>query len=488
MNVHHPLRHPLHHPLANPFGGVALGANTLAGSIADSLQTETDVLVTAFVSNEVLVRDTATPANSTLETPDSWLTYTAPSAKYIINELGILASASTIRPDHDPATLDTSTTSNTIGRGAQTFTTVASASQTAGDFVRISETVGSTTNYMVGTVTSHIGTTLIVDVLTAVGSGTISAWTIIKPFGVLVEEARTNVCLHNRDLTDAVWTNTNITATMDQTGVDGVANSASSILATAANGTSLQNITLASSARFQTAYVKRITGFGTINMTMDNGITWTVITVTSDWTKVTIPTQTLANPIVGFRIVTDTDEIVVDFVQNENGVFATSSIATVAATVTRAKDNISELLSAIPYNDAEGTVIINPRSGSLHDSLNAEALALNSVGGNNRLLEFQRLFAGGNASIFGTGIGSKSLGALNDFTSFKVAVGYKVNDYAWSKDGGTVGTDTVATVPIPTTIFVGQFGATTHQWGGHVAYIEYLRRRITNTELQSKST
>ena len=37
--------------------------------------------------------------------------------------------------------------------------------------------------------------------------------------------------------------------------------------------------------QFQSAYVKRLTGTGTINMTMDNGSTWTAIPVTIiDWT------------------------------------------------------------------------------------------------------------------------------------------------------------------------------------------------------------
>jgi len=161
---------------------------------------------------------------------------------------------------------------------------------------------------------------------------------IVSGSGYLPEESRTNVVLWNRDLTNAAWTKSSITAAKDQTGPDGVANSASSITATGANGTVLQAITLGSSARFQTARIKRITGSGTIQMTMDNGATWTSVTVTSAWTRVSIPTQTLANPTVGFRIVTSGDAVAVDFVQNENGTSATSDIPTTTASVTRAND------------------------------------------------------------------------------------------------------------------------------------------------------
>lgn len=159
--------------------------------------------------------------------------------------------------------------------------------------------------------------------------------------GLLVEEARTNVVLWNRDLTNAAWTKSNVTAALDQTGADGTANSASSLTSTAGNGTVLQAITLGSSARFQSAYVKRLTGTGTINMTLDNGATWTAIVPTASWTKLTVPTQTLANPTVGFRIVTSGDAIAVDFVQNENGAFATSPILTTTASATRAADVIT---------------------------------------------------------------------------------------------------------------------------------------------------
>lgn len=157
---------------------------------------------------------------------------------------------------------------------------------------------------------------------------------------MLLELARTNIVLQSRDLGNTgSWTKVNTTAVRDQIGVDGSQNTGTKVSATAANGTILQTTTLASSARYQTAYVRRITGSGTINMTMDGGTTWTAITVTDAWTRVSIPTQTLANPHVGFRIVTSGDAIAVDFVQNENGTFSTSPIPTTTAAATRSADS-----------------------------------------------------------------------------------------------------------------------------------------------------
>jgi hypothetical protein len=159
--------------------------------------------------------------------------------------------------------------------------------------------------------------------------------------GTLLEATRTNVVLWSRDCSNAAWTKSNVTALKDQVGVDGVAASASSLLATAGNGTCLQAITLGSSARLQSAWVKRLTGSGVVQMTTDGGATWTAITVTAAWTRVTIPTQTLANPSVGFRLVTNADKIAVDYVQNETGIFPTTAIATTTVAVTRATDALS---------------------------------------------------------------------------------------------------------------------------------------------------
>lgn len=156
---------------------------------------------------------------------------------------------------------------------------------------------------------------------------------------LLLEPARTNIVLWNRDLTNAAWTKTNVSAVKDQTGIDGVASSASRITASAGNGTCLQAITLGSSQRFQSCYIKRLVGSGTIQMTTDNGSIWTAVTVTGAWTRVSIPAQTLANPTVGFRIVTNADSVAIDFVQNETSPFATSPIATTTVAVTRAVDD-----------------------------------------------------------------------------------------------------------------------------------------------------
>jgi hypothetical protein len=172
--------------------------------------------------------------------------------------------------------------------------------------------------------------------------------------GLLVEDGCTNVVLWCRDLTNAVWTTTGITALKTQAGFDGTPAAATSLVATTPNATILQRIADdASVQRQQSAFVKRLSGSGPIEMTMDGGTTWANVRVANTWTRVSIPAQTLANPTVGLRLVNRGESIAVDCVQNEKltggraGLSAVSSpITTTAASAERAADIVT--LSPVP--------------------------------------------------------------------------------------------------------------------------------------------
>ena len=71
----------------------------------------------------------------------------------------------------------TSTTSITIGIGAQTFTTQSGKQYTTGIWINITS-IGTPTNWMFGQVTSYTSTTLIVNVTSIGGSGTATDWNI----------------------------------------------------------------------------------------------------------------------------------------------------------------------------------------------------------------------------------------------------------------------------------------------------------------------
>jgi hypothetical protein len=311
--------------------------------------------------------------------------------------------------------------------------------------------------------------------------------------GLLLEETRTNVVLHNRDLTNAAWTKSNVSEAKDQTGIDGVANSASRITASAGNGTCLQSITLASSARFHTAYVKRLVGTGNIDLTMNNGTTWTTVTTTDGWTRVSIPSATLANPVVGFRIVTSGDSIAVDYVQNENGAFETSAIATTTVAVQRTLDNAAMTGTNFSnwYNQSEGTVVLDFMANAI--TTDRHFLNINNAADAERII-----LSGAVGSLNATAVivdssaiqANLTLGLYTPLATSKMALAMKLNDVAACLNGGTVQPDVVATMPTPTQLqfFRNPVGNANHPGQAWYRRLRYYDVAKGDAEIQALTT
>ncbi|MDA3834501.1 MAG: hypothetical protein PF495_14035, partial [Spirochaetales bacterium] len=179
--------------------------------------------------------------------------------------------------------------------------------------------------------------------------------------GLLSESFETtNWCLQSNDMTEAVWTATNITPALDVVGADGEANSASRLTATAGNGTIIQSInTLPSDDNCYSVRMKRITGTGNIDLTDDNGANWTTKTLTDEWQRFYV-TRSQTDPIVGIRIVTSGDVIAAQFNQLEDGRnHPSSDIPTTTIPVTRTADTQSVAMSTA-FKELLGTVADSP--------------------------------------------------------------------------------------------------------------------------------
>lgn len=180
--------------------------------------------------------------------------------------------------------------------------------------------------------------------------------------GYFAEPQRTNNCLWGRDLTNVAWTKTNITAAKTTTGLDNVPNSATRLTAAATDATITQLLTASTGTRTLSAYIKRVSGSGTISLTRNGGIGWTDITsslVTDSWVLVQMTSDVGANPTVGIKMGTSGDVIDVDCVQDENGAWATSPILTTTAAVTRNGDLLSY---ASAFNVAQGSALCSVKT------------------------------------------------------------------------------------------------------------------------------
>lgn len=309
--------------------------------------------------------------------------------------------------------------------------------------------------------------------------------------GLLIEEARTNYALYSNDLTNAVWVATNMTTAKTATGPDNVANSATTITASANNATILQTITDASNARITSCYIKRRTGTGVINMTQDNGATWTAVTVTSNWTRVNIAPATLANPTIGLQITTSGDAIDVYGFQNERGTFITSVIPSTNATVTRNGD-VAQMTGtnfSSWYNASEGSFVVK---ASTFSAVSTDKFIANANAGGfpNRFLCY---FAATNnmaINVVTNSVGQQTMysgGVVPLNTVSKATMAAKLNSFAISRDKLAPTTATSGTMPIGADrLWIGS-ATTTAFLNGHIQYIAYYPQRVLNAETQAFS-
>jgi hypothetical protein len=257
--------------------------------------------------------------------------------------------------------------------------------------------------------------------------------------GLLLEPARTNYVLHSRDGANAAWTKSNATATRTATGIDGAANTATRVTATNSNGRISQALTLSASTRRFSLYARRVTGTGTVSVTVNNFGATSTITLTDDWQRFDV-TQTLSNPTVGVQIATSGDAIDIDCVQLEEGGYPTTPIITTTATVTRAADSVTLTVPASSNHTILAVLrCLNAPTADEYALVRGSATTGSGV----------YVTTGGNASSRGVVSGAAywDLGSTAIVgTEHTFCWSATTNDIACSVDGAAVTTDASATV------------------------------------------
>lgn len=283
--------------------------------------------------------------------------------------------------------------------------------------------------------------------------------------GFLSEEARTNTCIQNRDFTNAAWVKTTMTAAKDQVGIDGTANSASSLLATGANATAAQTVTIAAVNRPFSVYVKRLVGTGNIDLAQD-GAAFTTQSVANDglWHRVTLVASQL-NPVLTIRLATNADKIAVDYAMLDDSggaarTFPLSPIATVAAAVTRNVDVLT-FQAAGNILGAAGTVAYD---ATIPDVDAATTRGAWGTGAGNNRATANAIVSGSAFPRFQYGTGAAVVSAISTLAVTPNATIRTVD--RWSTDGAIFANGankvTNATAPVITpgaTIDVGQGSA-----------------------------
>ena len=290
-----------------------------------------------------------------------------------------------------------------------------------------------------------------------------------------------------RDMTDASWVKVTVTAAKDAIGIDGVANSASTLTATGATATILQTLVALATSRTYSAWVRRKTGTGTIILrqgTATLDITASINSTT--YTRVELNDNEL-NVTYGFQINTSGDAIEVDFNQFEAGAFATTPMASAGAA--RNADVLTYLTSG--WLNASAGTVFSQYQKQVSAGGACVIWSLDDTTANERMQSDQRTGALDGAVIVDGGAAQVNVSygaAFTLNTTRKNAFTYALNDWAGCIDGGTVTTDTAVTIPTVTTLHVGSLNDGTLQLYGPIRRVAYYGARLGNATLQGLTT
>lgn len=303
--------------------------------------------------------------------------------------------------------------------------------------------------------------------------------------GQLIEAASTNYILFSRDLSNAAWTLTNMTAARTALGIDDQLASATTLTATLANATVLQARASAAVPRAASFYLRRRAGVGAVEITVDGGATWTAAALTSSWQRFSL-LATVLNPSVGIRITTSGDAVDADGIQCEDAGFVTSFIPTTAAAVARARDDCRIATLGPWYNQATGTFYtdcqLNAATGTFHigsaasDGTPANEIALFYSAG----LAGGLFVAGGGGSVFLT---TGNAGAFG--VSIRAALAYALNDFSVVLNGGAAATQLSGAIATSDRVQFGNNALFDGALNGTLRRATYYSARLPNTSLQS---
>jgi hypothetical protein len=332
--------------------------------------------------------------------------------------------------------------------------------------------------------------------------------------GLMVEEQRTNLFTYSQDFTDGSWVKSGTTI-QTAVGLDGTL---SAVKLSATTSSSDKNIYKSFTTTAQTYtmsvyakagginslafYYSSINGgpypqFNLTDGTATNG--GIMQSVGNGWYRCShsfvavSASNLLAIYINSTSSMTGNgfDGIYIWGAQCEVGPYATSYIPTVAAAATRSQDfaTMTGTNFSSWYNGGEGSFYADYSFYAPDGPYNNPVLHANDGTENNYVAIFGYGSAYGwvqavSASSAGITVGGAT--AIN--TQYKAAVSYKTNDFAFTLNGATVGTDASGGVPAVDRLYIGWRVSASRPLLGTIKKIAYYPERLTNAEIVNLTT
>jgi hypothetical protein len=321
--------------------------------------------------------------------------------------------------------------------------------------------------------------------------------------GLLVEEPRTNFLLYSSAFDQADWlklaggTGVVPTVTADQgTAPDGTS-TADRVQFNRGAGTTGADISRlfqdytdpGSGVATNTVWLKSYDGVSSFTVMFQNGSGSSTLTVTGSWQRFSIAsTSTSAN--FQLRLQGDTTPQTADLLvwgaQGEYGSFATSYIPTTgAATATRNADVASVSTQAFPYSATEGSVVINLQhmtSPSPANQAHWQIISPSNILGTDRYQNATSM------AVRGLGLNVDTGKTLTTNVA-KVGTSFTTTEVNLLINGGTAYTNTSAsgTLSGATSLQIGNT-SNAYQLNGWVRQLTYLPRKLSVSELQTRTT
>lgn len=169
--------------------------------------------------------------------------------------------------------------------------------------------------------------------------------------------------------------------------------------------------------------------------------------------------------------------------QIEAGAFATSYIPTTSATVTRAADvaSITGTNFSDWYNQTEGTFVAEASTFKPTSVVNTANIMLAWDGTANERIILRFLTANADGVVVDNNVVQVQLfQAYSVNATEKLAFAYKINDFAFARNGSLVGTDAGGMLPTVDRLILGA-----PELNGHIRRLTYYPARLSNALLQS---
>jgi hypothetical protein len=242
----------------------------------------------------------------------------------------------------------------------------------------------------------------------------------------------------------------------------------------------IQSDTLATQTITVTAAARTLSFYGTGTVVLSGAH---IATVTGRGAYPTRTTLTFT-PTAGSLILTVIGSV--RQAQLETGTFPTSYIPTTTASVVRGADVCSITGGDFSrfYNQSEGTISINASTAFPSNTIVLYAITDGTIGS-------QILALPGSSSFSVTVSGSNQVnlnhGIFTANVPSKQASAYKLDDFASSKNAGTVLTDNTGTIPAVNQMGIGSRHSSV-QLNGHIASLRYYKKRLPDAKIQSLTT